>query len=256
MIKKLYFLSVFLIVFSLTGIIGFSQENTGTPEDLLPGFQLILSGDLGYAKNSDVKKFAESHGQDAADEYNAYAAAHSVVGGFEVDKTTNPDINYGVDIELRFSSGNFGLGIGAGYHSAQSVSKVSSPNWANKIEYTASLDVIPLVATLYYRDVINEFSFLSFGAGAGYYIGMFDGEMTSNETIPMDVDVYEPLSDSSTIGYHIKAEYSYLYRPFCVTAGIMGRYVQFDEFKDEHMKIKMDAGLTGISIYLAAGLAI
>lgn len=256
MIKKYYFLPVFLAAFIFTGSIGFAENKTDIDNDSLPGFQLLLSGEIGYAKNSDVKKFAESHGQYTADEYNAYAASIPVVGGFKVDKTTNPNPYYGVDIELRFSSGNFGFGLGAGLHSAQSVSKVSSPNWADKIEYTTSLNVIPLVATLYYREVINEYSFLSFGAGAGYYIGQLDGELSSNATIPMDVEVDEPLYDSSAIGYHIKAEYTLYYKPFCLTAGIIGRYVQFDKFEEDDIKIKMDAGLTGVSIYLAAGLAI
>ena len=45
-------------------------------------------------------------------------------------------------------------------------------------------------------------------------------------------------------------------KPFCLTAGVMGRYVQFSDFKEDNIKLDVDAGLTGVSLYLAAGIAI
>jgi len=254
--KNFYVSAVLLTVFFMSGSMLFAQDESKASEDSLPGFQLLLSGDLGYAGNSDVKNFTSDQGRNTADQYNAFAAANSAAGGFKVDETTSPNMIYGGDIEMRFFPGSFGFGIGTGVHCADSTSKISSPNWSDKVEYKTSFTVVPVVATLYYVQPINENSFAAFGAGAGYYFGMLDGELSSSDTIPDDIDVYEPLSDSSTIGYHIKAEYNLFFKPFCLTAGVMGRYVQFSEFEDDNITLKLDAGLTGVSVYLAAGIAI
>lgn len=256
MIKKFYLPAVFVALFLMSGSMLFAQEENSSSDVELPGFQLLLSGEIGYASNSDMKDFSEAQGQNAAAEYNAYAAANSLSGGFKVDKTTSANTAYGIDLEMRFFPGSFGFGIGTGYHETDSTSKISSPYWGDEVEYKTLLSVIPFVATLYYTQAINEFSFLSFGAGAGYYYGMLDGEMSSSHTIPMDVDVYEPIADTTTIGYHVKAEYNLVFKPFCLTAGVMGRYVQFSDFKEDNIKLDVDAGLTGVSLYLAAGLAI
>jgi hypothetical protein len=257
MIKKFYVSAAFMAAIFMCAPVLFAQEKDPSTGISLPGFQLLLSGDIGYAKNSDMKKFSEVQGQDVADQYNDVALAHSIPGGFKVDKTTSASTTYGVDLEMRFFPGSIGFGIGTGFHGTESKSSISSPYWIDEIEYSTMLYVVPVVATLYYVSPVNEFSFLTFGAGLGYYYGMFDGAMSSSHPIPDDVESFEPIGDGSTIGYHVKAEYSIFFKPFCLTAGVMGRYVEFSEFKDsEYGKLKIDAGLTGVNIYLAAGIAI
>jgi len=258
MIKKFYVSAVFAVLFLISGSMLFAQDANSSPDIELPGFQLLFSGELGYAGNSDMEKFTKAQGQNTADEYNAYAASIPIAGGFKVDETSSPDTTWGVDLEMRFFPGSsgFGFGMGTGIHGAESVSKVSSPHYADKVEYTTTLLVIPFVGTVYYETAVNDFSFVTFGAGLGKYYGMLDGELSSSHAIPGDVEVYEPIGDASAFGYHLKAEYSLFFKPLCLTVGVMGRYVQFKEFKDDNITIDVDAGLTGVSMYLAAGLAI
>jgi hypothetical protein len=264
MIKKFYASVVFLAVFCISATALLAQEDgSDNPEIALPGFQLLLYGGFGYVSNSDMETFAKIQGQDTADEYNQYAQSIGGTQDFKLDETSKPNTAWAIELEMRFFPGSygFGFGIGTGFHYAESVSKISSATYADKVEYTTTLVVLPVVGTLYYETAVNSFSIVTFGAGIGKYYGMFDGTLTSSHTIPFapppaGVDVYEPLSDGSTVGYHIKAEYSLLFKPLCVTVGVVGRYVQFDQFKDDNLVIKMDAGLTGVSLYLAAGLAI
>jgi hypothetical protein len=85
---------------------------------------------------------------------------------------------------------------------------------------------------------------------------MLDGEFSSNTTMIPGVSVFEPIADGTTIGYHVKADYNYMLGPISLTVGVMGRYVEFNEFKDDDATIKIDAGLTGVSAYAAVGFAI
>lgn len=243
-------------------ILGFSSLKIYAQEEAAknyqtPKFQLILSGDLGYAiGNSGLEDYSEFQGQSAANQYNSIASAKGIKGGFKVDETSKANVAYGVDLEMRFFGENLGLGLGTGIHTTDTTTKVSSPNYSDQLKYELTLTTLPLIATLYYKNPVSENSFVTIGAGAGYYFGMLDGELSSNAPIPPTVNVAEPIADGSTIGYHIRADYNYLVGPISFTAGVMGRYVKFDEFKDTGAPVKIDCGLTGFSIYAGVGFAI
>jgi hypothetical protein len=60
-----------------------------------------------------------------------------------VDETSNPNVTYGIDLELRFFGQNLGVGFGTGIHSTESTTKVSSPFYTDELKYELSLNTIP-----------------------------------------------------------------------------------------------------------------
>ena len=66
MIKKLFFPTILLTVFFISGSMLFAQENSSP----LPAFQLLGSIDLGYAHNPDMDDNASDRGKNRANYYN------------------------------------------------------------------------------------------------------------------------------------------------------------------------------------------
>ena len=246
--------ALFMSVFSN----GFAQgdEKQKENQETLPAFQFLLTGDLGYAPNKKMNDFSKSMAESVAEDYNYIAESISEPGGFSVTDSSKADVNFGADLEMRFWGERIGFGFGTGFHYTESSAAVTSPHWPDNPEYTLSLLVIPVSGTLYFRQPVSQNSFLALGAGVGYYFGFLDGELESDYPIPHEVEVFEPMSDGTCIGYHAKIEYNYIIGNLTLSGGIAGRYVQFTEFEESGVTYKIDAGLTGVSIYAGAGLAI
>lgn len=248
---------LFSVVFVSLFSIGYAQgEKQVNEADAMPSFQFLLTGDLGYAPNKKMNDLSKAMAESVAEQYNYLAAAISEPGGFSVTDSSKADVNYGADLEIRFWGDRIGFGFGSGFHYTESSASVTSPHWPDNPEYTLSLLVIPVAGTLYFRQPVSQKSFLAIGVGAGYYFGFLDGELESDYTIPHQVEVPEPISDGTCIGYHAKIEYNYIIGNLSIGGGIAGRYVQFSEFEDSGATIKVDAGLTGVSVYAGAGISI
>jgi len=229
-----------------------APENTFT----YPSFQILASFNLGYAYNPDMNDWTEARGDELSDYYNDLAGANDFSS-----KTSAGDFVIGVDAELRFFSDNFGFGAGTGYSNCEAEAEVKGSGWSDKGIFTLNLDVIPLIGTLYYRKALTDRSFILFGAGAGYYMATMNAEYKDKDTIPGD-DGYDYDFKASAIGYHVKCEYNHLFSSFFVSGGVLARYVEFDKFEDDGIKIIMDngdnlgAGLTGATVYVSAGVFI
>ncbi len=194
---------------------------------------------------------------DQVEQYNTLLGSIGKPQGFSSKKDSNANINAGLDLEFRFfSSKNWGLGLGTGFNIAKGKYDVTSPYYSDKIECTASLMTIPLAATLYYVAPLSEKSFFTVGGGVAYYFAFMDMEGMNNEPTPPSIDEPSFLGDTTALGYHIKADYTYLIGALSLTGGIRAKYVKFKEFEDGGIKRKVDAGLTGINLYLGIGFAI
>ena len=250
------FLSLTCFIF----IMGFPVMNLNAQDSgsnlAYPSFQALLSLNMGYAHNADMDDWAEARGDALADYYN------SVTGTSDFDsENSTGKFTYGIDAELRFFSDALGFGAGSGYNMCKSEAKVTGSGWVDEGTYTLTLGVVPVIGTVYYRSAIDNNSFLLFGAGIGYYMASmnakYDDKDTINTTTGYDYDF-----DTSTIGYHLKCEYDLILGNFFLSAGVLARYVEFDKFKDNGVTIIMNngdnlgAGLTGATVYLAAGIAI
>jgi len=89
----------------------------------------------------------------------------------------------------------------------------------------------------------------------------FKEEWEDENTLPLDQSLSETIK-TNTVGYHLKIEYNYvLDSGITFAGGILGRYVNYDKFKNDNVEIlykgkSLEAGLTGISIYLSAGISL
>lgn len=253
--RFIYFLMVNAVIIS-SAFLNLSAQET-TENIAYPSFQLLLSGGMGYAGNKDMNDTAESLAQDQANQYNAYAASIPVPGDFSAKKTSDANTNFGLDLEFRFfSSANWGLGLGTGFDVAEGNYEVTSPHYSDKIECAAFMLTVPLAATLYYIAPLSENSFFVIGGGVAYYFAFMDIEATNNNIPPSAINEPLFLGDTTGLGYHIRADYNYLIGALTLTGGVRARYVKFKEFDDTGDKLKIDAGLTGIDVYLGVGFAI
>jgi len=253
--KFFYFLVVNAVIIS-SGFQNLSAQET-TESPTIPSFQLLLSGGLGYANNKEMNDYSKALGDYIANLWNlteANPARH-----WSASKDQSGKFVYGADIEGRYYNGNLGFGAGFGIHSASANTEVKSDYWADNANANLNLLVIPLTGTLFYRAIISEKSFFSFGAGLGYYLSVLEIEIKTETGSGKDSDSTD--FSSSTLGYHAKIDYNYLIDGICLTGGVMARYVEFDEFKKSGIVLlntegkNFNAGLTGVTLYIAAGLA-
>jgi len=235
----------------MSGSLLFAQE-AGSQLQILGSFA------LGYASNSDINDAAAGVAQSDADYYNSIVAGDP----FSVD-SSKANFTYGFDLDLRYFFGNIGIGAEVGYHTAKAKSEVTGSNYVDKTTTTIKLDVIPVVATVYYKIPVGEASnnFLLVGAGLGYYSGKLDVKYEDNDTIVGDTS-YTLKGDQSTIGYHALVEYDYVINSgITFFTGVKVRYVQFDKFEKSGAAItyagdNISGGLTGINWYIGAGISI
>lgn len=256
MIKKFYFLPVFFLVFFMIWILHnnlFAQS-----AESLPSFQILASGSIGYASNSDINKATKGSGQEDVTYLN------SIAGGdyFSADNT-GANFTYGFDLSFRIFFDNIGLGGEVGYHTAEAKSKVTSSVYTDKTTTTSSLDVVPVVITLFYRIGIDSMpnSFVLVGAGAGYYNGKLKIVDKYENGLGSSSDWLNVKGKQSTIGYQAVLEYDYILSSLTFFTGIKARYVQFSKFEDSGYAItnngdNIEGGLTGINWYLGVGLSI
>ncbi len=256
--KRFSFNSIFLLtLFFYSTSMAQDKIQEERPVLSTPSFQLLVTGNMGYLSgNSDMNNFTESCGDIIAEYYNDIAESQSEPRDWSISDHTKANMNLGGELELRFFGKSFGFGAGAGIHYAESKAGVTSPSWGNKPEYTLSLLVIPLTGTVYYIQSLSENCFFTMGAGAGYYFSFLDGVIDSNDTVAYDAGVPEPTADTGGIGYHIKADLNYNMGGLTITAGIMGRYASFDSFEEDGYEYDIEAGLSGLSIYMGAGFSI
>jgi hypothetical protein len=218
--------------------------------------QLLGTMGMGYAHNKDMDDRIEGLGDNAADQYNTLGGTSAFKNDFLTSRLT-----YGVDLDFRYLGKSLGMGGSIGFHQCRAESTVSGKGWADKFTFRSTLSVVPVTGTLYYRGNIDADSFLLFGVGAGYYMATFKEEWEDEDTLPLDQSLSETIK-TNTVGYHLKIEYNYvLDSGITFAGGILGRYVNYDKFKNDNVEIlykgkSLEAGLTGISIYLSAGISL
>lgn len=241
----------------------FAQTETGSTKEeslaSLPDFQLMIGGNVGYVTgNTDIENALKDSARWFADEYNADAGYP--LQGFKVDKTSTPHIAYGFELGIRKYFGEWGFGIDGGMNGITYESEITSPNYPDKFEYSLSLISLQGLLTVYYRKKATEKSFFALGVGAGLYYSQVSDTFESNMPLPSSLEYMEEETwEDLAIGYHVKADYTYVLGPIGLTAGVMARYVVFDSYNDfDYDSIKTDdkASFTGVFLYLAAGLAI
>lgn len=249
MIKKFYVSAALAAVFLMSGSMLFAQEAENT-------LQILGSFSLGYASNSDMNNVTKDDGENISDYYNTLSGTDDFKS-----KDSSASFTYGFDADLRYFFGNFGIGGEVGYHAAEAKSKVSGSGWQDKASSTATLTVVPLAASCYYRFTAPESkSFLLVGAGLGFYSGEMKYVLKDDDTIAGDYG-YTLKGSQTVIGYHALIEYDLVFDGgLTVFTGLKARYVQFDEFKDGSAVLtcngdNFEAGLTGINWYLGAGMS-
>lgn len=223
-------------------------------------FHLAAQFGVGYAQNDDMNNYVSGFGDSVADQVNAIASANGLVGGFEGnDKKAN--VNYGFDIEPRFFFGDFGFSLSIGYCTTESESTVESSRWSDTASRKMELNVIPMLATLYYRTRLNDDMFFLFGAGAGYYKATLEYSWEDNISISSTYGQSATQEASgSAIGYHAKIELDYMFSSVAIYGGIAGRYVNIDNFEYQGTTVKnsdgsnFEAGLSGVLMYFGASL--
>ena len=249
MIKKFSVSAALVAVFIMSGSMLFAQDADSA-------LQVLGSFSLGYASNSDMNDVTKDDGENISDYYNTLSGTSDFSS-----EDSSASFTYGFDVDLRYFFGNFGIGGEIGYHAAEAESKVSGSGWQDEASSTATLTVIPMVATCYYRFTSPESkSFLLVGAGLGLYSGEMKYVLKDEDTIAGDFG-YTLEGSQSVIGYHALVEYDLVFDGgLTVFTGLKARYVQFDEFKDGSAVLtyngdNFEAGLTGISWYLGAGIS-
>ncbi|MCL1864561.1 MAG: hypothetical protein FWF73_01975 [Spirochaetes bacterium] len=250
--KKLGFISAFMLFFFIANATGFADDNKLS-------MQLLVSGVMGYGKNPGMNSSAKNSAQEDVDLiYSLYSAR------FDVDSST-ANWPKGGDIDFRYFFDNIGLGLELGYHITKAEAKATHSNYLEKTTSTFKLSVIPVVATLYYKiDLESSNNFILLGGGVGYYFGNMNFDY-KEEIIPSSWPYHSSSNDykQSKVGYHVLVEYDYVMDVgFTFFAGMKYRYVKFDEFKDgsyilhEYGTSKnLKAGLTGVALYLGAGMS-
>lgn len=264
--KKLGFLSAFIIIFFVANATVFAYSYSEKPS-----MQLLVSGALGYAKNSGMDNIVKNSAKKDADDlndainlYNATKQPWEPVRPANFYSSDNPaKWSKGVDIDFRYFFDNLGFGLEVGYHTVKSESEAKAKSyWSDKLTSTLKLTVVPIAATLFYRiELESPNSFVLLGGGFGYYLGImnFDWKWKSHEGTH---NSYKKDYKQSKIGYHVFIEYDYVFENgFTFFFGLKGRYVKFDEFKDGNLILyegynkKLEAGLTGVAAYIGAGVS-
>lgn len=247
--KKVLHLFALAAVLAGSGVAARAQEVKP-----LPNFQLLLDVGGGYAHNREMDDMTKWLGKNLADNLN------TVIGSsdFETENKSG-SINYGVSVEPRMFFGNLGVGVAVGYYNLKSESKVSSDVWSDEATYSLELSVVPIIASVYYRFQASRSGFILLGAGAGYYLSTLKAKQEDKVSIGSDFN-YDEKFTKNAIGYHVKLEYDYLIGSyFTLFAGVLGRYVSFDEYEKDGDYIrnkdgdKLKAGLSGVNLYLGAG---
>lgn len=234
-------------------------------------FQIGVSIAGGYTSNDSMNNAVNDYGADYASRINK--AVRDYYGpGTRLDDYTSDNrsgnVYYGGDAELRFFSDTVGFGIAAGYYqTSESSSTVESTSWpwwlwGDNAYVSLILRVTPVVGTLYYRHEIYEDSFISIGAGAGYYGAEVEFEKRVRSSwLQERVDAKKKYY-SGAAGYHAKIEYAiHPYKHVMLTVGVLGRYVMFDRFKNSTEEFRdlsyahVRASLSGVELRLGAGVS-
>jgi hypothetical protein len=219
-------------------------------------FALVVSGGLGYAKNSSMDDAVSWYGNDAA-------TALNILNGTTVFYGDNDKAGFAAmaDLEGRLFLGNIGFGLGIGYQSGgKSKSAAKADGYQSEQSLTLKLEAISYLGTMYYRSILSENSFLTFGAGIGYYnatmtvIEEASGFMSGNFK-------YEYEFTGSAWGGHASIEYNYLYGNIDIFGGALIRYANVKEFKRNgnaltYNNYKVEGNFTGIVFYIGAGFMI
>ncbi|MCL1834296.1 MAG: hypothetical protein FWG49_07330 [Leptospirales bacterium] len=238
MIKKILFTTAALLI--STSFIANTTVFASDGEK--PSIQLLVSGVIGYAYNKDMGDAVDAIGED-------YILSNPGYKGIE---TTMPYIPVGFDLDFRYFFDSFGIGLQVGSHAAVAETEAKGSS-VPKYTATYTLSVIPVVATLFYRfDSDSSNSFVLLGGGVGYYFGTMKVEGVS----------WAGDFNQSKIGFHALVEYDYAF-DFGLTlfAGVKGRYLKFNEFKDGSNVMrnvdgsKFKAGLTGVVFYFGTGFS-
>jgi len=232
--RKLGFISAFMLFFFIANVTGFADSNK-------PDFQVLLSGSLGFAYN---KNLIDMTSDDA--DYFAPSLAWE-------EETVIPlwaVLPMGFDLGFRYFPGsNIGLGLEIGSHTLTVESKMTC-EFPDKATVTAELTVRPIVGNIYYRfDSDSSNSFVLIGGGVGYYFGEFKYDIKPN-MVPSE----SYSGKQSKIGFQLLLEYDYVFDiGLTLFGGAKYRYVEFDDFNGDFKGSGIKAKLTGVALYIGGG---
>ena len=256
--KKLGFLSAFILTIFIANATVFANDNE------LPSVQLLLSLAVGHASNKDMTNYAEYLAEKDKSDLKLPPYSYANV---DESKKTKANLPVGFDLDFRFFFGNIGAGFQIGYHLDKAESELSAKDSSSSyldVKSTSAVElwVVPYVGTLFYRvDLGSSNSFLLLGGGLGYYSGKLKVDQKLEGTTSSDY-AYDDSYRQSKIGFHALVEYDYAF-DFGLTlfAGVKGRYLKFNEFKDGSNVMrnvdgsKFKAGLTGVVFYFGTGFS-
>ncbi len=251
MLKKYYVTFVFLAAFFITSS---SVITSSVFADTNFGIGALVG--LGYASNSKMNDVVAGYGDEVADDLNDVNST-SVFKG----KADNAGFAYGFDLDARVIGDSFGVGCSLGYQvGGESSSSAEASGYESKQSLSLELSSTVYLLTLYYKHVIDESSFILFGAGPGFYNSKMKlAEEASGFVSGNFKDEYE--YTGSTWGGHFKVEYNYLIGSVDIFAGLLGRYAKVSEFEKDGVALtvsgeKLEGNFTGALIYFGVGFMI
>lgn len=237
---------------------------------------LSLGG--GYTYNPQLDDVVEGAGDEAADLLNT---EHGVTTFRGEDEKSG--VAVGIDLEGRVYLDNLGIGLSIGFHQAgRAESTAKSDSHTAEYSFKAMIVGLPILLTGYYK-IGFENLYIVLGAGVGWYnswaiadLEIKDSPNTSlvhwlvlGGTRSSDGNEYERTWGAwgSTVGVHAKGEIHLALGFIDIFGGVMGRYAEVTEFKDddgEIVKLKSQSSgeyenlvgsFTGVFFYIGAGLA-
>lgn len=137
--------------------------------------------------------------------------------------------SFGGELILSFNP-SISLGLGAEYlrFSKQSTKKLTVEGEMIEFSMEPKISAIPLTLTLYYGIPVGEFLKVVLGAGAGYYLGKYEGIMRQTFVDGSGTDRFE--SDANTFGAHgsFNLELN-IGRSMALIFGVSGRFAVFKD---------------------------
>ncbi len=177
------------------------------------------------------------------------------VGANMKEETDTTNMFYGgLELEPRYFSGNLVYGLSIGFQNTnKGERKVTGNN--GTFQATADLNFFLMKASMYYRVVVSDTSFVLLGGGLGYYRANLELETKFNNTI-----VNEGSGSAWTIGWHMGIEYNKRLGPVYLSLGLLSRFaevwnMEFDNQNGNEM-IDSSVNLTGFYLYAGVGYMI
>lgn len=189
----------------------------------------------------------------------AKTAEYGFNPGYTEEEEKGTFIYGGFDLEPRYFSGNLVYALSLGYHKTTTGERnLSGTQRTTNLPLTyhseASLSLISLLGTVYYKVNKSDSSFFLLGGGFGYYSATLELQRGFND----DIESYE--GNGWTIGWHAQLEYNKTLGNVAFAGGVMSRFAEVWklDIDDDSGNEVYDSGasISGIYFYVGAGYLI